>query len=394
MDFEGAKKYLEKFISYEEIKDFNYGEDTFNLDRLKKFLESLKIDYSKLKFVHVGGSKAKGSVSTIIAQYLWNSGYKVGLFTSPHILEVTERFCLNGENISKKKLVEIIEFLKDFCDDSGLTYFEILTVVALKFFVDEDIDYAVLEVGLGGRLDSTNIVNPELSIITTIEKEHTEILGDTYKEIVNEKLGIVKEGRPVLIGFQNDEVMELIKSKLKGKSETYYVGELVRGDLANLQNKKVAYKALEILLGHVDEKKFLKIIQDFKMLGRFDFRKIGDRSVLFDMAHTKRSIENLINSLKANFHGFDFIFLVSLMQGKDSGSILKFISENAERIVYTNSHEIRGMKAQDLANIVEGEVIEDLDLAFNSLFEKLKKDQVLVVTGSHFLVSKILSKLS
>lgn len=394
MDFEGAKKYLEKFISYEEIKDFHYVEDTFNLDRFKKFLKDIKVDYSKLKFVHVGGSKAKGSVSTIIAQYLWDSGYKVGLFTSPHILEVTERFSLNGKDISKEKLVDIVEFLKDFCDDSGLTYFEILTVIALKFFVDEDVDYAVLEVGLGGRLDSTNIVNPELSIITTIEKEHTEILGDTYEEIVSEKLGIVKEGRPVLIGFQNDEVMELIKSKLKGKSETYYVGELVRGDLANLQNKKVAYKALEILLGHVDEKKFLEVIQDFKMLGRFDFRKIGDRSVLFDMAHTKRSIENLINSLKANFQEFDFIFLVSLMQGKDAGSILKFISGNAERIVYTNSHEIRGMKAQDLANIVEGEVIEDLDLAFNSLFEKLKKDQVLVVTGSHFLVSKILSKLS
>ena len=169
MDFEGAKKYLEKFISYEEIKDFHYGEDTFNLDRFKKFLKDLKIDYSKLKFVHVGGSKAKGSVATITAQYLWNSGYKVGLFTSPHILEVTERFCLNGKDISKDRFIDIVEFLKDFCDDSGLTYFEILTVIALKFFVDEDVDYAVLEVGLGGRLDSTNIVNPELSIITTIE---------------------------------------------------------------------------------------------------------------------------------------------------------------------------------------------------------------------------------
>jgi dihydrofolate synthase/folylpolyglutamate synthase len=135
------------------------------------------------------------------------------------------------------------------------------------------------------------------------------------------------------------------------------------------------------------------MLSDFKMLGRFDLRKIEGKLVLFDMAHTKKSVENLMNSLKNSFEDHKFIFLVSLMEGKDAESILKLILEKAEKIVYTNSHEIRGMKAQNLANIVKGEVIEDCNLAYNSLFQVLKKDQVLVVTGSHFLVSKILLKL-
>ncbi len=398
MDFEEAKKYLENFISYEEIKVASYDTDAFNLDRLKKFLEDLKIDYSKLKFIHIGGSKGKGSVSTMIAKYLNASAYKVGLFTSPHILEVTERICLDGDAISKTKFIDIISFLESACDNSGLTYFEILTVIALKFFVDEEVDYAVLEVGLGGRLDSTNIVSPELSIITTIEKEHTEILGDTYEEIVSEKLGIVKEEKPVLIGYQNEEVLDIINSKLFDRPLVYYVEdldfELRNANLAQLKNAKVVYKALKILLGDIDESKFVAMLGDFKMLGRFDIREIEGKTIVFDMAHTEKSIENLIGSLKTKFEGFSFVFLISLMQGKDLKVILKLISENAEKIVYTNSHESRGVKAEELDDIVKGEVIEDLDLAYNSLFQELKKDQVLVVTGSHFLVSKILFKLS
>jgi dihydrofolate synthase/folylpolyglutamate synthase len=407
MNFEKAKDFLQTFVSYEGVAKIPYSEKTFDLQRVKDFLRLYGVKYESLKYVHVAGSKGKGTTCAFIANYLWRDGYKVGLYTSPHIFEVTERIWLNGKEIGERQFSEMVGDLKKFienCDCPRLTYFEILTVLALKFFVDEKVDYVVLEVGLGGRLDATNIVNPVLSVLTTVELEHTDVLGDTIEKILNEKLGIVKDAVPVLIGYQDSVAMKVINKKLRGKVGVFYVQDIEEQfsaenflDNARFKNANVAFAALKFILKKVDEKKFLKVVNEVKLPGRFDVRKVFNSTVVFDMAHTKNSIDNLVKALKKNFPKKKFVVLFAVMKGKDVNSIIKKIATVAEKIVFTNAHEVRGVPAVELKVIAkklgvdcEIEVIGDCEEAFSLM---TKKNQLLVVTGSHFLVSKTLSKL-
>lgn len=411
MNFERAKAYLDSVISYEEVSKIPYGNDVFDLQKIKNFLKKNDINYEKIKYIHVAGSKGKGSTCNFIANYLWKAGYKVGMYSSPHMFELTERLWLNGKNIAKGKFASYMNH-----DFSGLTYFEILTVIALEYFIDNNVDYAVLEVGLGGRLDATNIVIPVLSVLTTVELEHTDILGDTIDKILNEKLGIVKKSVPILIGYQTKETERLVKNKLRGKKEVFYVSEKIHGEVeqffvdleknekfvnqAKLKNAKVAFCALELVLANVDFKIFAKVFADFKLPGRFELRKIKTKQVLFDMAHTKSSIQNLVQALTLNFPKKNFVFLMSLMKGKDVEGIMREVFVVAEKVVFTDVHEIRGISAVSLKKDAEIicnsggkkiviKAVLDYQIASKALFKNLKKNQLLVVTGSHFLVGKV-----
>jgi len=398
MNFEKAKEFLQSFVSYEGMAKIPYSEKVFDLRKIKNFLRDYGVDYEKLKYVHVAGSKGKGSTCSFIANYLWRRGYKVGLYTSPHIFEITERIWLNGKEIDKKKFSVMVENLKKFIAKNKcekLTYFEILTVLALKYFVDEGVDYAVLEVGLGGRLDATNIVKPVLSILTKVELEHTDVLGDTFEKILNEKLGIVKENVPLLIGSQNIEVEKIIRKKLADKKGVFYLES--KNGFARAENENLAFHALKLFLPKVDKEKFFRIVEKVKLPGRFDVRKVGKCKVIFDMAHTKNSIDDLLKNLERKFGKKKFVFLFALMKGKDVVSILKSIGNCAEKIVFTNAHEVRGMPALELKNLAiklgvkrQMEVVEDCLKAFKNM---QKKNRLLVVTGSHFLIGKILSTL-
>lgn len=406
MNFEKAKEFLQGFVSYEGVAKIPYSDETFNLQKVKDFLRLYDVDYEKLKYVHVAGSKGKGTTCAFIANYLWNDGYKVGLYTSPHIFEVTERIWMNGEAISEERFAEMVGDLKRFVEKNDffeLTYFEILTVLALKYFVEEGVDYVVLEVGLGGRLDATNIVRPVLSVLTTVELEHTDVLGDTIEKILNEKLGIVKDGVPVLIGYQSKEALKIVHEKLKNKKEVYLVNDFEVKfsekdffDEARFKNAHVAFVALKLFFGKIVEKKFLEVVSKVRLPGRFDVRKTAKGKVILDMAHTENSIDNLVKSLEKNFPKRRFIFLFALMKGKNVNSILKKVSSVAEKIVFTSAHEVRGILPEELKSIAvkigvrcELEVMDDCEKAFKML---TKKNQLLVVTGSHFLVGKLLKK--
>ncbi len=398
--------YLQSFVSYEGMAKIPYSEETFDLQRVKDFLRAYAVKYESLKYIHVAGSKGKGTTCAFIANYLWKDGYKVGLYTSPHIFEVTERIWLDGKDIAKGRFANMVWNLKTFMEENDcprLTYFEILTVLALKYFVEEKVDYVVLEVGLGGRLDATNIVKPILSVLTTVELEHTDVLGDTIEKILNEKLGIVKENVPVLIGHNHSEVTKIIKKKLRAKKDVFYVQDFAVqfsekdfSNFARFKNAHVAFAALKLFLQKVDEKKFLKVVSKVQLPGRFDVRKVSKVTVIFDMAHTENSVDNLVDGLKINFPKKKFLFLFALMKGKNVEAILQKISSVAEKIIFTNAHEVRGVPAKELAKAAvalklkcEVEIMEDLEAAFATCCTK--KNQLLVVTGSHFLVGKCLS---
>ena len=391
MDFESALQYLEQFVSYEKLVKVPYNESNFDLVNFRKFLDKSGIDYSKLKIFHVGGSKGKGSVSTMIAQYLRKKGLKSGLFTSPHIFSVRERFWFDGELISEKEFAKYVQEIKRFLSKEkfNLTYFEILTAIAFKFFLDRGAEYAVLEVGLGGRLDSTNVVRPLVSVLTLIEKEHVDILGPTLKDIVREKLGIKKRGVPLVVGFQKSAVRELIQDQCR---EAIFVD--VKAQTADMMNANLAILALKKGLKTIDMALFAEVLSEFKMPGRFDIRQIAGKTVVFDMAHTVSSVKNLILSLERTFPEKEFVFLVSVMKGKQVKQIFKEIANVASKVVLTSSNKARGYSGKEIFDLTEGilrcEISENPELAYKKLKKELKKNQVLVITGSHFLVSRLL----
>ncbi|MEK7548142.1 MAG: Mur ligase family protein, partial [Patescibacteria group bacterium] len=349
MDFQTALRRLDEFVSYEEVKEISYNDKNFDLGRVRDFLGGWGVDYSKLKFVHVGGSKGKGTVCGLVAHYLFNAGYKVGMFTSPHILDVTERIWLDGRNISEEKFAkyigEIIGVISrgNFC---GLTYFEVLMIIAFKLFADEGVDYVVLEVGFGGRLDATNIIIPAVSVLTMVEKEHADVLGGTVSKILDEKLGIVKPHVPFVVGRQCAHIKALIGKKMIGIGEkfgnacnVFHVddAEFLKGihfddfNKAKISNALTALVVLKVLLGSVDVEKFKDVFNGLNLLGRVSVKNVGGKTVVLDMAHTKRSIHNLIKFLKKRFAGKKFVFIFAALKGKDVSGMLKKIYPFAGR---------------------------------------------------------------
>ncbi|MFA5820605.1 MAG: Mur ligase family protein [Candidatus Gracilibacteria bacterium] len=371
MDFEAAKRFLESLVSYENLVKMKYDDGNFDLRRVRDFLDELGVDIGKMKFVHVAGSKGKGTVATMVAEYLRISGRKTGLFTSPWFLDMRESFWVDGKLISKKDFVRLVGKVKKMKIEN-LTYFEVLTGLVLKYFQEKKVEYAVLEVGLGGRLDATNVVTPVVSALTMVEKEHTAILGKTYRKILREKLGIKKAGVPMVIGWQKNEVRKLIPKK-----EMVFVNK--KAATAKEMNADTAREILKVLLGKVEGGLFKRVCDELKMMGRFEVVKTQKKTVVFDMAHTEASVSELLKNLKRNFKNKKFVFLVSLMKDKNVGGILKLIRENAERLILTVSHPARSFQFKKME--------KNPKKAFERALGALKKDEILVVTGSHFLVA-------
>lgn len=410
MDFKNALKYLQQRVSYENLEQIYHDPKNLNLQRVRDALKILKIEYSSLKFVHVAGSKGKGTTAALLALYLKRSGFKVGLYTSPHLFDIKERVTISGKKISAKAFAFYVTLLKEFVEKFGieLTYFEILTILAIKFFVDQKVDFAVLEVGIGGRLDATNVVDPVVTVLTRIEREHLGLLGGNLESIVNEKLGIVKEGVPFVVGYQSVEVDSLIKKQLAEKSfqdclfvrdfeKTFVAGfrDFVEIDFALLENAKLAYLVLKTLFGDFDEKLFFDILKNWRLSGHFEVKKVAGKTVVFDVAHTVESVKNLLRNLRRIFPGKRCRFLIALMRDKDKKGILKLISGEAAGVIFTHVHELRGELPMNLAEIIKNfnfknvlEINEPM-LAYRVSLDGLKENEILVVTGSHFLVGRV-----
>lgn len=376
VNFAKALEFLNSLTSYEKKMPFALTDEGFDLKKLKFFTAALGLDLTKFRFVHVAGSKGKGTVCRLIHDYLFADGRKVGLFTSPHILDVRERIVLNGEMIGESDFAREIFKLERFSAmlEISLTYFECLFLLALLIFDSKKVEFVVLEVGLGGRLDATNVIYPEVACITHIEKEHTEILGESYEEILREKLGICKKGVPVLVGEQKPEVLDLIGATL----EDFYLCS---------DNFSLAEKALGLLLGNVKSDIWSKVSGNFEMLGRFTKREVAGEMVIFDIAHTEASIKMLVDRLLEEFSGRKFMVLFSCLKGKNLEGMARQLKRLEADFAFCVCHEERGLMPEEIKDVFgEGEILAELDLP-------IKKDRIIVVTGSNFLVSKVLARL-
>ena len=212
--YQDALEYLYTFVDFSLTRANRYSPDQFDLGRMREFADYLGRPQEKYPIIHVAGTKGKGSVSALCASALSAAGYRVGLYTSPHLQDFTERIQINGKALLKTDFVDLVNEIKPYLESgTKLTTFEISTALALLYFARMEANAVVLEVGLGGRLDATNIVVPEVCVITSISYDHSEFLGDTLAGIAGEKAGIIKSGVPVIVSPQKEEARIAIEKK-------------------------------------------------------------------------------------------------------------------------------------------------------------------------------------
>lgn len=399
------------------------------LNRAKYFLKLLGNPQEKLKIIHVAGTSGKGSTCYLISSLLASQGFKVGLHQSPHLTDVTERFQINGKIISKKefiiylnKAIPIISMVaKTFY--GTLTYFEILVGLAYLIFYEKKVDYAVIETGLGGKYDGTNVVSRQdkLSVLTKIGLDHTNILGKTIEEITFQKAMIINE-KSQAISIDQDQKAEKVIREVAEKKKAKIIFINGRGIARNArtgigisyqlnlfgeyqkENASLALAAVNYLSQRdgfeLDKEKVGAVFQIAHFPGRFDIRKIRDKTIIFDGAHNPQKMDAFINSLVKKFPNKKFNFLIAFKKGKDYRDMLKIIVPWADSVVLTsfstenqdiiNSSEDpkeigRGI-ARNARTGINYEIIPNLKKSWKFI---LNKNEPIVVTGSLYLIGEI-----
>ncbi len=373
-------------MTYDEALKYIHGVSNFfckpGLERITALCDMLGHPEKDLKFIHVAGTNGKGSFCSMMDSVLRTAGYKVGLYTSPYIYEFNERMRVNGENISNDTLCELTEYVKQFADtmEDSPTEFELITAIAFEYFKREAVDVVVLEVGMGGRFDSTNIIkNPLLSVITGIALDHTAFLGDTVEAIAGEKSGIIKDHAPVIYGGEDMEAREVIrKAALERGSEffetDYSALSVKKADLSGTvfdyrENKDVHISLLglyqpknaSIVLDGIEllRKRGLKIsdeavrrgLTDAKWRARFEIID-RDPTVIFDGAHNPQGIRAAVDSIKAYFGAQKVCVLTGVLRDKDYNVIAKTLAEVAGTAFTITPENQRALPAEEYAGVL------------------------------------------
>lgn len=389
---------------YQQVGNKAYKVD---LSNIKKLAAHLHEPQEKFKSIHVAGTNGKGSVSHMLASVLQESGYKVGLYTSPHLKDFRERIKINGKEISEEAVISFIGANKSFFEGEQLSFFEMTVGMAFQYFAEEQVDIAVIEVGLGGRLDSTNIISPEVSVITNIGLDHTSILGNTLELIAAEKGGIIKRNTPVVIGeFQPETypVFERIASGLNAPMHSAANGEkpLFKSDLKGAyqeKNIRSVVKTVEVLreIGwKIPEKAvgkgLLHVMSNTGLRGRWDVLQENPK-VICDTAHNKEGLQYAMKQLLEE--DFDKLLLViGVVNDKDLEAVLPLFPKEAEYF-FCRPNIPRGLDAQTLKQKATekglfGKAYNSVSEAYQAALKKASIADVVYVGGSTFTVAEII----
>lgn len=374
-----------------------------DLTNIIDFCNTLENPQYKFKSIHVGGTNGKGSTSHILSSVLQEAGYKVGLYTSPHLKNFTERIRINGEEVSQPFVVDFISKHKNFLESKQLSFFEMTVGMAFEYFATQHVDIAIIEVGLGGRLDSTNIINPEVSVITNIGYDHTQFLGDTLKEIAFEKAGIIKNNTPVVIGEDQDEVMNVFLKKASEMNACIYWSSDKKHDyvtdlLGSYQRKniKTALQTLEVLKGftiletHIREG-LLHVIKNTNFKGRWQILKEIPK-VICDTAHNKDGLQVVLDQL-ANQSFKNLHIVLGVVNDKKLEELLPLFPKHAN--YYFCKPEIpRGLDKHELevkANLfgLLGSTYESVNEAYLQAVSNAEKEDLVFIGGSTFVVAEV-----
>eukprot|EP01089_Gocevia_fonbrunei_P006742 TRINITY_DN1767_c0_g1_i1.p1 TRINITY_DN1767_c0_g1~~TRINITY_DN1767_c0_g1_i1.p1 ORF type:complete len:404 (+),score=75.08 TRINITY_DN1767_c0_g1_i1:433-1644(+) len=358
----------------------------------------------KFKSIHVAGTNGKGSSSHMLASILQEAGYKVGLYTSPHLKDFRERIRINGIPVSKKFVVDFIKKNKLFFEAHDLSFFEMTVGMAFQYFEKEKIDIAIVEVGLGGRLDSTNIIIPEVSLITNIGYDHVEMLGDTIAKIAFEKAGIIKPGIPVVISELQEETATVFNNIARERgSKIIFAGEVIPGNyktslLGSYQAKNVKgvvatikeLKGFEIREEHIVDG-LLNVSVNTGLLGRW--QTIGENpTVVCDTAHNTEGLSIVLDQLKQQEYT-SLHLVIGFVKDKNLEQILPLFPKNAH-YYFCRPNIQRGLdevvlKTRAMEFGLEGESYPSVNEALKSALRVAKKSDVVFVGGSTFVVAEI-----
>ena len=395
------------------------------LDNIKNFLNQTDIRYEKLKMFHVAGSNGKGSTSAFLASILMEYDYKVGLYTSPHFVRFNERIKINGEEIPDQYIASFVFKYEKLIDQLNLTFFEVTTAMAFEYFVANNVDYAVIETGLGGRLDATNVIQPIAAVITSISLEHTNVLGTSIEEITAEKAGIIKKEVPVFIGKIPLNAVEVIEKKCselhselfkiadyvneKTNSFELYTDELelddwttpLRGGYQKF-NAALAGLVISKILDESDsniiERGIRDIVKNTGIQGRYEFyQKHPD--IIFDSAHNPEGVMNFLNEFKKDINSYSKkVLLFGAMRDKAVESMLSMLNESFDEIHITSIDYERAASIVELkqiaGNLNLNVLVEDDPMDFVDKFCNEEGKNVLVVLGSMYLLGEIKSRMA
>ena len=379
-----------------------YKKDLTNTILLASHLDNPE---KKIKAVHVAGTNGKGSTSSMIASILQEAGYRVGLYTSPHLKDFRERIKINGEMISEDFVVEFIKQNKSFFEENSLSFFEMTVGLAFDYFVKENVDIAVIEVGMGGRLDSTNIITPLVSVITNIGFDHTQFLGNTIEAIAGEKAGIIKPKIPVVIGEYTEETKKVFLAKAQEcDSEIYFASDLITEDypcglLGDYQfhNKKTVVQTINVLKEKFEitddevKKGLLNVVKSTGLLGRWQ-QIHSNPKVICDTAHNSHGLKIVLNQIqKEKFNNLHFV--LGVVNDKDLEDILPLFPKNA-KYFFSKPNVPRGLDASILKESAEvygliGDVYNSISEAYKEALSVSSKNDFIYIGGSTFVVAEI-----
>jgi dihydrofolate synthase/folylpolyglutamate synthase len=400
---------------------------------MSRILAPLDHPERRFKSIHVAGTKGKGSTATMIARMLQNSGYKVGLYTSPHLMDVRERITVNGEMVKQAAFTRIMNVLAESAArprSTQPTYFELLTAVAFRYFADEEVDFAVVETGLGGRLDSTNVISPEVVAITDISYDHMNLLGRTLAEITKEKAGIIKEGIPAVCAPQKAEVEKIIRRtaaeldaplRIPGREvefsyrfeNTRPIGPHTRLCLTSPRSRfehlhvplpgshqafncAVALTVLDELKQRgfeIDDQLAMDGLVDLAIPGRMEM--VCDKPrVIVDVAHNGASLDALIRAIGQTIPYDSMIVIFGCNKDKDVAGMLQRIQMGADKIIFIGTGSPRSMDPADLAALyaektgMMAQVSRTLSDAMEIAEAASTRDDLICITGSFRLVAR------
>ena len=431
MDYQQAENYILSFTDYEKMPGMAYTSANYDLRRMEKLLQPLGNPHLSTRTVHVAGTKGKGSTAAMISQTLIAAGYRTGLFTSPHLHTIRERIRMNGEMISEVDFTALVAEIKPIVESVNeqaifgkLTTFEILTAVVFIYFKKNRVDFQVLEVGLGGRLDATNVVKPDVCVITSLSLDHTEILGNSVAKIAVEKAGIIKHGCIVVSAPQVDDATQVIKRACRQqRARLIQVGQDVTwlktgGDLYSqtltistksghydlaipllgdyqLENAATAVAVAEALISLgtiISSQNIAKGLSQVSWPGRLQILS-SKPTVVVDGAHNAYSMSKLVQAVKEYFDYKKCFVILGASCDKDISGMARELETLSNHIIITSSTHPRAALISSLAEKfdslgIKAVAADNVAEALSKALTLAKKTDLILVTGSLFVVAE------
>jgi dihydrofolate synthase/folylpolyglutamate synthase len=427
-----ALRFLSTLSDFERLRIVRYNSDNFNLDRMRTLLRKLGNPQDHFRSVHIAGTKGKGSTCAMIASMLQAAGYKVGLYTSPHLVDVRERIAINGEMISQADFARLVRTMAPLISRSRPTptYFDVLTAMAFKYFAEQKVEIAVVETGLGGRLDSTNVIHPEVTAITSISRDHMAQLGPTLGHIATEKAGIFKAGIPAVSVIQDPQAeAALVAIAQKVGAPLDFTGKTIefsyRFESSRMlgphnriclttPNSKFEHLAVPLLGEHqaincglalavidrlkgrgiaINDTRAMEGLAKVSLAGRMEMVGQTPR-VIVDGAHNAASLDAVMKAIGQHIPYDSMVVIFGCCADKDVSGMLDRISSGADKVIFTRVDNIRTADPNELAaQYVElygkmAQVAENLEEALGIANRAVTKEDIICITGSFYLVGE------